>query len=61
MTFKNKDGVLIIEDGERLIASTPSHTIEKNGDTITLTFNATGLQFTDNDISFDDLVKLLPK
>lgn len=61
MTFQNIEGVLLIQDGNRKIASTCSHTIEQTGDTMMLTFNATGLQFTAEDISFDELVKLLPK
>lgn len=61
MTFENRNGVLIVIDGLRTIASTPTHTIEMTGDGMRLTFNSTDLEFTTADISFDDLVNMLPK
>ncbi len=61
MTFENIDGILIVKGDGKTIASTPAHTIEKTGNNMRLTFNCINLEFTEDDILFDDLVKLLPK
>jgi hypothetical protein len=63
MTFESIDGVLIINDGNRIIASTTSHVIEKNvaKGHMRLTFGAINVEFQEEDISFHELVKLLPR
>jgi len=61
MTFNNPNGVLIVQDGDRIVASTSSHTLEKNGNNMRLTFNAYDFEFTDKDVDFWKLVNMLPK
>jgi hypothetical protein len=54
-------GEVISEPGTKLIATTTSHTLEKTGTKMRLTFGVVDLEFTEDDISFWDLIKLLPK
>lgn len=61
MTFNKQDGVLIVQDGDRIVASTASHTLEKTVNGMRLTFNAYNFDIENDDIDFWDLVKMLPQ
>jgi hypothetical protein len=63
MTFENKDGVLIIDTGVKLIGSTTSHTLEQTHSNkhMRLTFGALNVEFEEKDIKFEELIKLLPR
>jgi|GEM_PF-2760164 len=62
MTFSNDNGILIIDTGQKLIASTSSHVVEKTPDGhIRLTFGPINLEFEEDEISFNELIKLLPQ
>lgn len=60
-TFKSIDGVLVIDTGTRLIGSTTSHTVEKTGNHMRLTFGVVNVEFEESDIDFYELIKLLPR
>ncbi len=63
MTFQNRDGVLVIDAGDRLIASTSSHVLTQKHTTrqMRLTVGTESITFEEDEISFAELIKLLPK
>jgi hypothetical protein len=63
ISIKKENGIMIIEDDNRIIACSSSHTLEKQIESgfMRLTFNAYNFEFNESDIKFEDVIKMFPK